>query len=111
MHCSDNKGHRVFILKHKSSSYSEARTTHTSVSSGSEYDLTDAISPLICPPGLISASALENDPTLQDYRRGMMVIAWKNMVSQGIETPRCFFYLATALKMFKILSSHILNPL
>lgn len=110
MHCSDSKGHRVFKGINQAV-YSEARTTHPSVSSCSEYDLTDAISPLICPPGLISASALENDPTPQDYPRGLMVIAWKNMVSQGVETPSCFFYLVTALKMFKILSSHILTPL
>lgn len=72
-------------------------------------------SPLIYTPRLISASALENDPTPHDYPRGTKVIAWKNTVSQGAETLKFVlffvFYLPTALKLLKILSTHALSVL
>lgn len=59
------------------------------------------VSPLIHSPGLISASALENDPTLQDLTLG----AWRSlprrkMVSQGVEMLRgfrLFFHFLTVL--------------
>lgn len=73
------------------------------------------VSPLICTPRLISDSALENDPTPQDCPRGTKVIAWKNTVSQGAEILKFVlffvFYLLTALKLLKILSTHALTVL
>lgn len=59
------------------------------------------VSPLIHSPGLISASALENDPTLQDLTLG----SWRSlprrkMVSQGVEMLRgfrLFFHFLTVL--------------
>lgn len=69
MHSSDNKAIGYYTV------YSGARTMHPSASSSSECDLTEAYLPSICPPWLISASALPNDPTAQNYPRGMRVIA------------------------------------
>lgn len=69
------------------------------------------VSPLIHPPGLISASALENDPTPQDYFRGMKGIAWKIRWVWSWKTEGFLFLLSTLLLHWRFWRSFAPMPL